>query len=100
MDLRGWLTFTDRRDRDAFPIYDAAGLEVARIKTSRAPTRFTATDRHGAFPCQGAATWLGLSGVWRAPAPSRQPLLTVRRSPVRARAVVSLHRGGDVAVSG
>ena len=100
MEIQGWLRFTDRRDRGAFPVYDAAGLEVARIKTSRAGTRFNATDSNGALLCAGTAAWLGLSGVWRTSGPSGQPLLAVRKSPLRARAVAALERGSDVVMRG
>ncbi len=100
MEIQGWLRFTDRRDRGAFPVHDAAGLEVARITTGRAGTRFNATDSNGALLCAGEATWLGLSGVWRISGPSGQPLLAVRMSPLRTRAVASLERGDDVVISG
>jgi hypothetical protein len=100
MEIQGSLRFTDRRDCGAFPVYDAKGMEVARIKTGRAGTRFTATDGNGALLCSGVAGWLGLSGVWRISGPDGQPLLTVRKNPLRARAVASRERGQDVVIAG
>jgi uncharacterized protein YxjI len=100
MEIEGSLRFTDRRDGGAFPVHDANGIEVARIKTGRAGTRFNATDNNGALLCAGVAGWLGLSGVWRMSGPGGQPLLTVRKSPLRARAVASLDRGDDLVIRG
>jgi hypothetical protein len=100
MENQGWLKFTDRRDRGAFPVYDAAGAEVARITTGRAGTRFKAMDSDGALLCEGAAGWLGLSGVWRTTGPARKPLLIVRKSPLRPRAVATLAHGADVVIRG
>lgn len=100
METQGWLRFTDRRVRGAFPVYDAAGTEVARITTGRLGARFEATDSNGVLLCAGAARLLGLSGVWRTSGPSSQPLLVARKSLLRARAAAELERGGDLVIRG
>src|SRR4051812_28517353 len=86
------LIFADRRRDGAYAVLDQAGRTVARIRTGWGGGRFVAEDASGATLCAGSAGWWGMSNLWRATDAAGQPLLELRKSSVRSRGVVQLHR--------
>ena len=94
------LVFGDRRRDGAYPVTDSAGVVVARLRVNRAGSSFVAEDATGSTLCTGSSGRWGLSNLWRATGSAGQRLLEVRKNMLRARAAVSLTRGGGMVVEG
>ena len=94
------LVFADRRQGGGYPVVDQAGRTVASIRSGLGGGRFVAEDPTGATLCAASAGWWGMSNLWRATDHDGQPLLELRKSSIRSRGVVRLHRGGELVVDG